>query len=34
MVVPGASARAADDPRTTRGRVRTLELLGAALLGA
>jgi luciferase family oxidoreductase group 1 len=34
MVSPAASARAADDPRTTPGRVRTLELLGAALLGA
>ena len=32
MVSPAASARAADDPRTSPGRVRTLELLGAALL--
>ncbi|MEO7006596.1 MAG: LLM class flavin-dependent oxidoreductase [Terrimesophilobacter sp.] len=32
MVSPAASARAADDPRTAPGRVRTLELLAAGLL--
>jgi luciferase family oxidoreductase group 1 len=32
MVSPAASARAADDPRTSPGRVRTLELLAAELL--
>ncbi|GAB3030987.1 LLM class flavin-dependent oxidoreductase [Parafrigoribacterium mesophilum] len=34
MVSPAASARAADDPRTSPGRVRTLELLAAELLGS
>ena len=34
MVSPAASARAADDPRTAPGRVRTLELLAARLLSA
>ncbi|HEY9478335.1 MAG TPA: LLM class flavin-dependent oxidoreductase [Microbacteriaceae bacterium] len=32
MISPAASARAADDPRTAQGRVRTLELLAAQLL--
>ena len=31
MVSPAASARTSDDPRTSQGRVRTLELLAAAL---
>ncbi len=31
MVSPGASAHASDDPRTAPGRVRTIELLAAAL---